>query len=261
MRIFRAALFPSLSLCLVVVYALACGGGPEAPDGGLHGDGFTGGMDASGMPDGGTSCGSVTTADHCGACDNACPGLGRDTGDAVCADPGSKRCDLTCRGENYDVDRDPGNGCEQLHTGPGHTRSTATDRGSKSCSDLTSKDAVTASLFSDSRLHTNPSVEDFSGTLGTAPDYFKVQATGGIGCVNDYSVTFETHGGGATECYRCTLITDKTTDSVTISGAGSKAISGGAGSYSGDTPIYFKVEKTCPLPVQEAVAYKISYHL
>lgn len=208
------------------------------------------------------ACTALDTVQNCGACGNACPGVGLGTSDVSCADPGGKQCGMTCRGENYDVDADMANGCEKGHpVPPGHTEATPADRGHKDCFDGASTDEFSAHLLSDARVHMNPGVDNFSGTVGSAPDYWSVQADGGLFCVNDYDVTFSTAGGGGTPCYTCTIITNKKSASVTISGAGSANMNSGAGSYSGGTTIYFKIEKTCNLPVQEDVSYKVHYHL
>jgi hypothetical protein len=110
-------------------------------------------------------------------------------------------------------------------------------------------------------VHENPPVDGFDVRVGSAPDYWQRFDSGGLFCVDDYSVTFTTSGGGTTACYKCTIITDKLTNSVTVNGQGSATMSGGSGSYSDNSTIYFRIEKTCSLPVQEAVTYTVSYHL
>jgi len=82
-------------------------------------------------------------------------------------------------------------------------------------------------------------------------------------CVNDYGVTFTTKGGGNIACYTCTIITDKKNQSVTVAGNATGSFSSGSGSYSSNANslIVFRIEKTCNLPIQEAVTYTVSYHL
>ena len=169
---------------------------------------------------------------------------------------------MTCRGENYDVDQSVLNGCERVHpTPPGHTTATASSRGNKPCSDAASLDTFSLNGFlSDSRVHQNPVVDGFNAVVGSAPDYWWVVADGGI-CINDYAITFTTTGGSAASCYTLSFITNKLTATATVSGAGTATISFGGSAYSSGTTVYFKIEKTCSLPVQEAVSYTVQYHL
>ena len=211
------------------------------------------------------SCTALNTVANCGACGNACPGQNLSTNDVTCADPAAKRCDMTCRGDNYDVNKVPDDGCERLDVvPPGHTQQTAASRGSKGCNDGASSDNFSAQVLSDGRVHQNPAVVSFSGTVGSAPDFWVVHGDGGLSCVNDYDVTFTTSGGGATVCYRMTITTNLRSDTIDVSGAGSGQKKAGAflnSAYNDNTDIYFKIEKTCNLPVQEAVNYTVSYHL
>jgi hypothetical protein len=198
----------------------------------------------------------------CGsACPCTCPGQGLTTTDVVCGQDMGPTCQLTCRGENYDVDGDPKNGCEMAHAvTPGHNQVDSDDRGHKSCFD-TSTDAFFTFLLSDSRVHQNPLVGSFNVQVGSAPDFYRVEADGGAFCVNDYDVTFSTSGGGTDKCYQCTIITDKMTQSVMATGSELVKMSSGSGSYSNNSVVYFKIEKICSLPRQEAVKYQVIYHL
>lgn len=210
------------------------------------------------------ACTALNTVQNCGACGNLCPGVGQPTADVTCKDPATKLCDLTCKGENYDVNKSAADGCELLHpTPPGHTQATAADRGGKPCDDGGSRDTFSNSLLSDARVHQNPAVTSFSGTVGSAPDVWHVRASGGTFCINDYDVTLTTTGGGGTACYKLTFQTNKTTATITVNGNGSGNTNngGGSGSYSDGSDIYFTVEKICSLPIQEKVNYTVSYHL
>ncbi len=211
----------------------------------------------------GGSCSTLDTINNCGACGNVCPGQGLSTNDVYCdATTTPKKCGMSCRGENYDVDVNATNGCEVLDvTPPGHTQSTASSRGSKDCFDTASRDTFGSAVPSDLREHKNPPVVGFSGTVGAAPDYWVVRATGGTFCTNDIAVTFSTSGGSAMSCYRLTIVTNKRTDTLDVNGSGSVNMSTGGGAYSGGSDIYFVVEKTCSSPMPEKVSYTVEYHL
>jgi hypothetical protein len=166
----------------------------------------------------------------------------------------------SCQGEHFDVNNQTADGCEQLQPLAAHDQNSASSLGSLDCFD-TNTLAASGVLYSDSRIHQNPSVLNFDGSVGSAPEWYSVNATGGLFCIDDYSVTFTTSGGSnLAPCYKLTLNTDKTTNSVTVSGSGTATMSGGSGSYSDNTTVYFKVEKTCNLP-KEATNYTISFHL
>jgi hypothetical protein len=112
-------------------------------------------------------------------------------------------------------------------------------------------------------VHTNPAVNGFVARAGAAPHWFSVFDSGGLTCTDDYALTLTTSGGPAVPCYVATIITDKTSNTVTVTGAGSATISGGAGSYTDHRTVYFKVEKTCSTSMvgDADVAYTVNYHL
>ena len=128
----------------------------------------------------GGSCTALDTAQNCGSCGTVCPGQGLTT-DEVSCDAMTRTCGMTCRGDNYDVDKNASNGCEVLDAvPPGHSQPTAASRGSKSCSDTASSDTFSAGVPSDLRVHKNPPVDSFSGTVGAAPDWWIVHGDGGF---------------------------------------------------------------------------------
>ena len=203
---------------------------------------------------------AMSSAANCGACGNACPGLGLATDDATCVAPATRTCGFTCRGDNYDVDGDAANGCEKHPAAAvGHTLATATSLGSQSCSDSVIG-IFKGELDSDARVHT-PAVEGFNATVGAAPDVRSILAPGGT-CFDNYSVTITTTGGSPTVCYRVTLKTDLLTASVDVSGNGTANMNDQTlGDYTDGATLYFTVEKTCSLPVRESVQYTVSFHL
>jgi hypothetical protein len=167
----------------------------------------------------------------------------------------------SCQGEHYDVNNNAADGCEHQQPLAAHDQSSASSLGSLDCIDA---NTLTASgvLYSDSRIHQNPSVVGFDGSVGSAPEWYSVNATGGFFCIDDYSVTFTTSGGSnIAPCYKVTMITNKLTDSRTVSGSGTATMLGGSASYSDNTTVYFEVEKTCNLPTQEATNYTFTFHL
>jgi hypothetical protein len=168
----------------------------------------------------------------------------------------------TCQGEHYDVDNNTVNGCEETQLLTTHTQGgNPTNIGEIDCFDNTTS-MLNQHLYSDSRAHQNPFVSGFNSAVGSSANWYVGTATGGA-CVNDYSVTFTTTGGGGTSCYRLTIITNlvNSSNTITLTGSGTNTISGGDGSYGTSTLIYFKVEKICNLPTQEAVGYSFSFHL
>jgi hypothetical protein len=204
---------------------------------------------------------SVTTADHCGGCTHVCPGYGQATADATCVDPSTSLCGLTCKGENYDVDNNPVNGCERFDgTPPGHTQGTAQSLPSQDCFD-TSLGSFSQVIMSDARVHTNPTVTGFNAATGAAPDWWSVFANGGFACTNDFSVTLSTGGGGTSPCYTLTVITNLVTQSCLATGSSGCNVSHGSGAYGSSTVIFFKVEKTCSSATWEAVNYSVQFHL
>jgi hypothetical protein len=207
------------------------------------------------------ACTALNTVQNCGGCGNVCDGQGLSTNDVFC-DAMTLTCGMTCRGDNYDVDTKAANGCEVADAvPPGHSQPTAASRGSKSCSDTASRDTFNAGVTSDQRVHKNPAVDSFNGTVGAAPDWWIIHADGGFLCEDDYSVTLTTMGGSTSSCYTATFISNKTTDSVTVNGSSWGTMSGGSGSYSDGSDIYIKVEKTCSSPAPEKVSYQVDYHL
>jgi hypothetical protein len=205
---------------------------------------------------------AISTAQNCGACGNTCPGANQSTGDASCVNPTNKQCGFTCRGDHYDIDNNANDGCEAADDSPdNHTQNDAFAFNSTDCYDSDSQNTFHGHILSDQRAHTNPTVNGFDGSVGAAPDWFSVFDSGGSLCQDDYSVTFTTTGGGGATCYKCSILTNKTSNSVTISGNSSQSMSGGVGSYGDNSTIFFKIEKTCSQQTNENVAYTVSYHL
>ncbi len=208
---------------------------------------------------GGSCVDTRTSLAHCGGCGLSCATSGSSTASIACL---SSACTMTCNGINYDVDGATTNGCEAVDEDiSGHTQSTARSRGSQGCSDTTTGTA-SGRIVSDARTH-SPVPEGFSTSSGSAPDWFYVRATSGALCANNYGVTVVTAGGSATgNCYQVTIITDRTTASMSVSGSGSNTMSSGAFSlYTENSLVYLRVEKVCSTATRENVTYSLSFHL
>jgi len=192
---------------------------------------------------------------NCGGCGVVC---GTSCAGGVCA--GST---LTCGETTYDANGLASDGCEVVDDSvAGHTQATARARPSQGCSDTTLGTINGVRIPSDARPH-SPAPQGFVATVGAAPDWYSVLATGGTFCANNYGVTVVTSGGSsAGSCYVVTLLTDRTSVSMAVSGSGSNTMSSTAfGLYTENTTVYLRVEKVCTLPLQESVEYTLSYHL
>ncbi len=192
---------------------------------------------------------------NCGGCGVVC---GTSCAAGVCS--GSS---LTCGASTYDVNGLTADGCEVSDDNvAGHTQATANARGSQGCSDTTTGTINGVRIPSDARAH-SPTAPGFVATVGAAPDWYSVRATGGTLCANNYGVTVVTSGGSSSgTCYTVTLITDRTMVSMSVSGSGSNTMSSTAfGLYTENTTVYLRVEKVCSLPTRESVEYTLSYHL
>lgn len=214
----------------------------------------------TGMLDCGRGCVDVSAnPSACGACGRACPGLGLSSSTATCA---SGVCALACVGDQYDVDGDPANGCEVTDDSfGGHTQATASSRVSLPCDDGTRDTITGAMIVSDARAH-SPAPPGFDATVGAAPDWYATNARGGSLCANNYGITFSTTGGGDVACYRCTIITNRTTDSVLANGHTTVMLTNaGIGLYNDGTTVYLRVDRVCSPPTPERVSYTVQYHL
>jgi hypothetical protein len=210
------------------------------------------------------SAAALSTPTDCGRCGNACPGVTSTTADTACSDPSMGTCGISCRDDNYDLDGNAANGCEAPDSdSANHIQSAPTAFAGTDCNDSDSQNSFSGHLLSDTRAHLNPPVAGFEAAVGAAPHWFSVYSSGGTLCEDDFSVTLTTSGGPDVPCYQATIVTDKITDSVLVTGNGSGTISGTSGSYSDGSTILFEIRKTCSIgSVGDAdVAYTVSYHL
>ena len=208
----------------------------------------------------GGTCTSLATVQNCGACGATCPGLGKPNANVTCQNGGT--CTFSCQGDAYDVDGDPGNGCEQVLTGAGnHTSGTAkfASPATQDCFD-SSSGGFSGTIASDARAHANPNVPGFDAATGSAPQFWKVTATGGSICQNGLDVLI-TMTGATSNCYGLTVTTDQGSHAAVVVNGAARINPGDTGIYSDDSTILFKVEKTCGTSVREVADYTVSYHL
>lgn len=210
-------------------------------------------IDAVPLPD---AC-ETGTVESCASCGDVCPGVGATNAAPACE---SLTCVFRCAGESYDVNGSIADGCEETDSPTGnHLAGGAIDLGSFPCDDGSSNPNISGLLLSDAREHT-PSIAGFQSTTGSAPDFFKLYADGGL-CVNDLNVTLNVTGSSSPTCYRLTVDTSAGPYTCQANSSGTCSISNGSGSYADNTNMLFRIEKTCPTSVTERVSYTVTGHL
>jgi hypothetical protein len=171
---------------------------------------------------------------------------------------------MTCRGDNYDIDGDVTNGCEQMQSDQSTVETSATSLGEISCNDG-SGDSVqaTGNLLSDTRVHTNPAVPGFNSAVGSAPEWWSIDATGGTFCENDVVLTLTVTGSShPSGCYELTALTDESTDNATTDATGTAEIDETGNQYEDGSTVYVEVQKTCTTATTtENVGYTIDGNL
>ena len=193
---------------------------------------------------------------HCGDCNTSCPGAGSTTANVTCADGG---CTFSCKGQNYDVDRDAGTGCEVVDAPLGnHAQAGAVNVGAVPCNDG-STISGSGLLPSDTVVHENPAVTAFSSAEGAAPDFLAVTTNGGTLCQNDIGLTLTVTMATNLACYRLTVTTDKGSWTCTSNASGTCTITQGSGSYSGGTTTSLKIDRTCAA-AGAAARYTVAGH-
>jgi Collagen triple helix repeat (20 copies) len=157
-----------------------------------------------------------------------------------------------CLGEHFDVNANLADGCEVGGDGnisPG----TARNLGTLNCGNSATGSGL---MPSDARSHQNPAIP-INSVTGAVPDYFIATLLNGTSCPN-YSFTLTTTGGSNDNaCYQLGLSTDliNETLSAAINGNVSTTLSGSANT---NQSFYIRVDKICPLPVQESVGFTIA---
>lgn len=204
-------------------------------------------------------CASATTGpDNCGMCGHACPGFMQQNDNVTCDT--NQQCTFGCQGESYDVDGDPGTGCEASDLPlANHTIAAPANGGSCSVCDSMCALALSGKLVSDATEHLNPSVAGFDTASGSAPDFISVLAQGASLCSDEIVVTLTVTNSASPACYKLIAIADKGAYICQTSQMGTCSISQ-TNAMSDDTNVVFEVQKTCGTSVTESVGYTIAGH-
>ena len=204
---------------------------------------------------------AVASPNDCGQCGFPCPGVTQSTDTVSCDAPFT--CSFSCNGENYDVDGNQQNGCEDLDSPTGnHEEASAFDEGTVSDCEVGNTDInISGTLLSDTWQHLNPSINGWDAYSGSAPDWMSITGEGHPLCNNDLVLTFTTTGAFLPDCYTFTVITNSQTYSCTPDSSGTCGISHLSNQFSDNTIIYFEVNKTCGDNITEKVGYTITGHL
>ncbi|MFT4041338.1 MAG: hypothetical protein QM692_24360, partial [Thermomicrobiales bacterium] len=249
-------------VCTAAGNTLAACGACSAPCNGATADRCAGGAcqcGASPACSGGMTCCAGACVDleadaaNCSACGAACPGLGNGaTASVTCA---AGNCAFACRGEHFDVDGDPANGCEQeTPAAVGHTEADAVSKGGLGCGGTL---YIQNTMLSDDRPH--PDLAGFDASVGAAPHWWTVTGHGGPSC--QYAIGASLAMPGAPDgCYRLSVIANDGTH-VTDVVNGEASLQLPAGSYASGDAIPLGVQKICATPRRAATAYTLTLSL
>jgi hypothetical protein len=248
------------------------GSGPTFEDSGAA---VVGGGEDSGSPDSGDAGGGATSA-QCTTLAQCPYASATNVSGVACSDAGL--CEITCNGDNYDVNGILSDGCEFANPCPinapnggtptpicpvEHQQSSATYLGSFSCDDGSSAQNVTAAVPSDDRAH-SPAVIAFDGTAGAAPVQLQIYGSGGLTCEDDLNLYLQMKTGTRLACYSLVAVTsDGTYTCAQTDPTGLCQILNGSGSYGDDTTIYVTIAKidSCPATETDTGAFTLTGHL
>ena len=195
---------------------------------------------------------------NCGGCGVVCPGGDQPTVNFGC---NGGFCRNSCKGQNYDVNNDLSDGCEELDEQDNHTQETALDLDTRSCNN-TDVGTFAGTIYSDYRRHENPQAPglEVGPNIISAPLWFKVVGSGGD-CSRDLRVEVTFTSGTLDNVHRLIVITNLTQASATVFD-GTATITLESGSYTPGSTISFKVEKNPGLiTIAELASFTAVYHL
>ena len=162
-----------------------------------------------------------------------------------------------------DVNASANDGCEKVDSPlDTHTQNKASYVGAFSCNDNSSQQNITGTIVSDARVHESNAIDGFDVNSGSAPDWHKIKANGGL-CVNDIDLDLQMNSSQFPTCYQFTVITSTYPNGITCqtNGSGKCGFDKSTGEYKDDTDIFLEVEKICSTNMSESVGYTITGHL
>src|SRR5581483_5904424 len=164
--------------------------------------------------------------DNCGSCGHVCPGISAANDEVGCVNGG---CTFVCKGENYDVNQNPNDGCEVADSPlNNHDSSHTIYLGSVDCYDGDSNWNPSGIIPSDSRVHQDPTVLGFDSSNGDAPDWFSIYGSGGTFCQDDVNVNLQIYGSANPGCYHLVVYTNKSTYQCQTNSSGACSVSQGS---------------------------------
>ena len=186
-----------------------------------------------------------------------CPGYGQATAVVGCTSP---TCTFACKGESYDCNGSPADGCEVADTFPGaHSQATATTWAPSPANDGAS--AQNISGLADRRARApGPVVAGFDPASGGAPDWYRI-CGGRPVRQDDINLTLQVAGSATPDVLPDAGDHQRLDVPCQTSASGSCGVSPGMSSYGDDSEIYLVVEKTCAGGGGGAVSYTITGHL
>jgi hypothetical protein len=193
----------------------------------------------------------------------SCPGYGQPNDNVTVVN--GTQCTLSCKGENYDVNGNPIDGCEVADNPTGnHVQTAAARQPALSTCDHVGYASINGIMPSDQRAHENPVVSGFDFTTGSAPDWYVVAAsdTSQFGtCQSELVATLQVQGTPYPTCYHLNVVTPNAAYSGQTNNNGTATITqSSAGNLFPDGDVYFEVSKTCLSNQIDAPAYTIQYH-
>jgi hypothetical protein len=186
---------------------------------------------------------------------------------------------MTCQGEHWDIDQGLANGCEQTEAITGNHRQYSTYNlgNTDDCDDDDHRLTRASSIFTDSRVHTNPTVAGFDSVAGGASDWYQANMSDSSFCVEHYELTLTATGGALnpSDCYKVTVswvftgsdASGSGSESAVFSGTDSVFLDGDLaathtmfGSNDDSATVKIRVEPICAPPRNERVDYTIDLH-
>ena len=206
-------------------------------------------------------CSNAVMSDpmNCGGCGTLCKGLLKTATLNVACE--SAECSYSCKGNNFDTNGNPADGCEVADLSVNHAKAQSAYKGSFDCHDPDAGSSwplhISAKMVSDARVHQNPAMPDRNGVTGASSHWFRVYGDGGYlpPCSNDLEAKLQVKNSSYPSCYRLNVHTES--DGSPTCATGSNGACTVKTHYAENSDIYLVVEKICPASKHESVSYTI----